>query len=74
MKGDNMDPWILSEVNHAIDGLKNQYPNAEITGARMDDYVPGLLKYKEKLPVITEEFGDTWIPGYFQKSIMPLMV
>lgn len=63
MKGDNMDPWTEAEVAYELDILSKQYPNAIIQGARIDEYAKTLTGLKNKLPVITKEFGDTWIFG-----------
>ena len=29
----------------------------------LDDYARSVLKYRETLPVVEEEIGDTWIHG-----------
>ncbi len=63
MKGDNMNPWTLNEVTNAYENYRKTYPNALVIGSRLDDYTKVLLKFKDKLPVVEEEHGDTWIYG-----------
>ena len=62
-KGDNMDPWTAVEVRDAFSRLKEQFPNAEIFGSSMNAYAHSLQSIKEKLPIVTEEIGDTWVYG-----------
>jgi len=63
MKGDNMDPWTPQEIIFAFDELEKKYANAEIIGAPMDDFASKLISFKNKLPVIVQELGDTWVYG-----------
>jgi len=63
MKGDNMDPWTMPEVIYAFDELQKKYVNAEIVGAPMDAFAEKLISVKNKLPIITQELGDTWVFG-----------
>lgn len=50
---------VLSEIER----LEKKYPFAEVTASTLDDYAREVWKYKDSLPVITEEIGDTWIHG-----------
>lgn len=60
---DNLGPPDKDTVLENIDKLKKQYPNAEIQASTLDIFAEKLLEIKDKLPVITEEIGDTWIHG-----------
>lgn len=61
--GDNMGPQSESAVMAEIERIQAIYPNAEVVAATMDDYAECLLKFKDRLPVVREEIGDTWIHG-----------
>jgi len=63
MKGDNMDPWTVVEVRKVVEDMKQQYPNAVVTGSTMNEYAATLDKIRDQLPVVTSEIGDTWIYG-----------
>lgn len=60
---DNLGPQSEEEINKEMDRLHELYPNAEIEAATLDDYARALVKHKDKLPVVEEEIGDTWIHG-----------
>lgn len=60
---DNLGPQSEKEIDEEMKKLGVLYPNAEIEAAALDDYAKALLRYKEKLPVVEEEIGDTWIHG-----------
>ena len=36
-------------------------PNAEIVACNLSDIAAAIEPYREKLPVVTGEIGDTWI-------------
>ncbi|WP_096185564.1 DUF5054 domain-containing protein [Evansella halocellulosilytica] len=61
--GDNCGPPSPDEIYEQFEELKKKYPNANIKASTMDAFAKKLLKIKDKLPVITEEIGDTWIHG-----------
>jgi len=44
-------------------GLAAQYPGAEIRAARLDDFARPLWAGRHRLPVLTQEIGDSWIHG-----------
>ncbi len=50
---------IIKQFNH----IKEKYPNAEIVASTLNDYAEALLKYKDSLPKVYEEIGDSWIHG-----------
>jgi len=55
---DNHGPQSEAEIERIYALLAEKYPNAEIFGSCMDAFAQTLLKCKDKLPVITEDFGD----------------
>jgi len=61
--GDNYGPPEMEEIEKEFESLQKEFPNAEIEGSTMDQFVRKLLKYKHKLPIIYEEIGDSWIHG-----------
>lgn len=61
--GDNLGPPCEDDIYKQMEKLKKQFPNAEVKASTMDNYAEALLKFKNKLPVVTEEIGDTWIHG-----------
>ena len=40
-----------------------RFPNAEITACNLSDMANAISPYRDKLPVVTQEIGDTWIHG-----------
>lgn len=61
--GDNLGPQNPEDIEQEMNRIAALYPNAEIVASTMDEYAKSLLKVKDKLPVVTEEIGDTWIHG-----------
>ncbi len=61
--GDNMGPQSEDAVCAELDRIQALYPNAAVVASTMDDYAESLLKYKNHLPIVEEEIGDTWIHG-----------
>ena len=43
--------------------LREQFPNATITAGSMTDVANAVAPYRDKLPVLNDEIGDTWIYG-----------
>lgn len=61
--GDNLGIPSKQQVLEFLDDLERKYPNAEIIASTLDEYAAQVWKYKNKLPVVWEEIGDTWIHG-----------
>ena len=61
--GDNCGPSSKEDIANQFEELQQRFPEAEIVASTMDAFVEKLLTVKERLPVITEEIGDTWIHG-----------
>ncbi len=62
--GDNHGPHSYDDVKSIYSGLHVRYPNAELVAASFNEVAEELMSYREQLPVITSEIGDTWIHGY----------
>ena len=61
--GDNLGPQSAEAIQEEMDRIQSIYPGAEVVASTMDAYSESLLQYKDKLPVVEEEIGDTWIHG-----------
>lgn len=63
VRNDNSGPHEPHEIATIYADLKRQFPKAEIVGTNLDEIARSALPYRDKLPVVTEEIGDTWIYG-----------
>jgi hypothetical protein len=61
--GDNNGPPSLDEINKGMAHLQQIYPGALVQASTMDAFAEKLLPLKNKLPVVFEEIGDSWIHG-----------
>lgn len=61
--GDNCGPSSPEEIHETFHELERRFPNAEIQASTIDAFARKVLEVKDKLPIITEEIGDTWIHG-----------
>jgi hypothetical protein len=61
--GDNSGPHTPQEIDEIHTRLAARFPNAEIRAASLSEMANALAPYRGKLPVVTEEIGDTWIYG-----------
>ena len=61
--GDNCGPPSAEEVKREFRRLRERYPNAVVQASTLDAFAAALLPLRERLPVVTEEIGDTWIHG-----------
>ncbi|WP_245415732.1 DUF5054 domain-containing protein [Alteribacter populi] len=61
--GDNCGPSSPDDIRKQFEDLAKRFPGAKIQASTMDAFARKLLKVKDKLPVVTEEIGDTWIHG-----------
>lgn len=62
-KGDNQGPPFADEAMQWVTVLGQTFPAAQIVVSTFDDFVSDILPYRNKLPLIAEEIGDTWIHG-----------
>ncbi len=63
VRGDNSGPHTPEEITKIHADLAARFPNAEIRAASLSEMANALEGYKGKLPVVTDEIGDTWIHG-----------
>ena len=60
---DNHGPHSLKEIKRIYAGLKQKYPSARIIPSSLNEVALELSKVENSLPVVTQEWGDTWIYG-----------
>ena len=63
MHGDNHGPHSIKEIREIFAGLRKRFPNARVTAASLTDIANAVEPYRERLPIVTQEIGDTWISG-----------
>ena len=63
VRGDNSGPHTADEIEQIHADLAKRFPSAEITACNLSDMANAIAPYRDKLPVVTEEIGDTWIHG-----------
>jgi hypothetical protein len=63
VRDDNSGPHTPEEIDRIHAELAARFPNAEIVAANLSEMANALKPYHSKLPVVTEEIGDTWIYG-----------
>ena len=61
--GDNNGGQSAQEVRDLFARLHEQFPQAELVSATLNDVALELRKVREKLPLVTDEIGDSWIHG-----------
>lgn len=61
--GDNLGPQSAEEIEEEFKRIQELYPNAKVEASTLDNFAEALIKIKDRLPVIEEEIGDTWIHG-----------
>lgn len=62
--GDNHGPHSISQVKDIYASLRKKYPNARLIASTLSDVADEMEKMKDRIPVFTEEIGDTWIYGF----------
>lgn len=75
---DNHGAPSPQKVMDKFNEIQSQFPDYEITAGTMDDFADVIWEYKDKLPVLEGEIGDTWIHGsaadpYKSASLRALM-
>ena len=63
VRGDNSGPHEPEEIDRIHVELAARFPNAEIVAANLSEMANALVPFHGKLPVVTQEIGDTWIYG-----------
>jgi hypothetical protein len=60
---DNLGPQTFEQVQAVYQKLRSEFPGAEVSASTLDDFSDALEPFVAKLPVISQEIGDTWIHG-----------
>ncbi|HEV2135731.1 MAG TPA: DUF5054 domain-containing protein [Terracidiphilus sp.] len=63
VRGDNSGPHKPEEIDEIYARLAAQFPKAEIVASSLSEMAEALDPHRDKLPVVTQEIGDTWIYG-----------
>ena len=63
VRDDNAGPHTIEEIHKIYAGLRKRFPNAEVKASNLTDIANAVEPYRERLPVVTQEIGDTWIYG-----------
>jgi hypothetical protein len=63
VRGDNSGPHTRAEIGQIYANLRKQFPRAHVAAANLSEIAAALEPYRTRLPVITQEIGDTWIHG-----------
>jgi uncharacterized protein DUF5054 len=63
MADDNAGPHSLEEIAATYLNLRKRFPNAEIRATDLTHIADAVQPHAAKLPVVTQEIGDTWIHG-----------
>jgi hypothetical protein len=60
---DNAGPHRVEAIRRIYADLRRQFPNAEVKASSLTAIANALEPYRDRLPVVTQEIGDTWIYG-----------
>jgi len=63
VRNDNDGPHSIDELRKIYAQLRKQYPNAKVTASNLTEIANALDPFRSRLPVVTQEIGDTWIYG-----------
>jgi len=63
VRGDNSGPHTEKEIDAVHADFAARFPNAEIIACNLTEIGKEIRPYRDKLPVVTQEIGDTWIYG-----------
>ena len=63
VRDDNSGPHTLQEVHATYANLSARFPNAQIIPTNLTEMANAVQPYRNALPVLSEEIGDTWIHG-----------
>jgi len=53
----------VQEVLGYYEILRAEFPNARLSASSLDNFFDVVQSVRDRLPVVTSEFGDTWIQG-----------
>ena len=60
---DNTGPHFQDEIKKIYAELHQQFPNASITASSMSGVANAVDAIRNKLPIVIQEIGNTWIYG-----------
>lgn len=60
---DNRGANSSESIAKKVGGLQSEYPDYEVVAGRIDDVAEQLWAVRDKLPIIENEIGDSWIHG-----------
>lgn len=60
---DNLGPQSKEDLETAFPSIQGHFKDAEIRASTLDAFAQSLETIWDRLPVITQEIGDTWIHG-----------
>jgi len=63
VRNDNSGPHTLEEIHGIYARLRKRFPNATVAAANLAGIADAVEPHRGRLPVVTEEIGDTWIYG-----------
>lgn len=60
---DNMGPHKPEEIAEVYADLRKQFPRARVYASNLNELAKELRPLRSRLPVVTQEIGNTWIHG-----------
>jgi hypothetical protein len=63
VRTDNSGPDTPNEIVSLYSELSDRFPNAEIVATSLTEIANAVAHYRSRLPVVTQEIGDSWIFG-----------
>jgi len=63
VRTDNSGPHTPPEIIDIYRDLGHQFPNAQIVATNLTEIANAVEPYRQNLPTVTREIGDTWIYG-----------
>ena len=63
VRGDNSGPHTFDEIHRIYAGLRKRFPNATVQASDLSTIANAVEPFRDHLPVVTQEIGDTWIYG-----------
>ncbi len=60
---DNLGPQNSQQVLDVFQTMQTSFPNAHIVASTLNAFAEKLEPIRQRLPIVTQEIGDTWIHG-----------
>ncbi len=60
---DNHPPPDAAAVHGILSAIQKKYPDATVNGSSMEPFAESIWSFRDNLPVVEGELGDTWIHG-----------